>query len=170
MLRTIQMASAASVFGLLLTLAATVWDGPSAFIRTAKEWAAEDPYQGRIADEPKGSRIALSVTCNDDAASFAICEAPVAQPLQSAVPAILESPAMMPSAIFAENPNATVAGLPSRRCLALVDPHKANDVETEVTTTAASCCGKSEYPVPGAGGAAPSASSCSCDPQECKCT
>ncbi len=170
MLRSVQMASAAFVFVLLLTLATTVWDGPSAFIQKAKEWAAANSLHDSFANEPTGSRIAQSATCNNDAAFFAICEAPVAQPLQSPVPAILESPAMMSSAISAGDPNATVTGLPSRRCLALIDANKTDDVENNVTPPAVSCCGKAEYPASGVAGAARGTSGCSCDPQECKCT
>ncbi len=168
MLRTVQMASVASGFVLLLTLATAVWDGPSALMRTAAQWVAGKSLPLSFADEATYPRIAPSVTCDDDAAFFATCEAPVAQPLQSAVPAILESPSVMPSAIFAEN--AIDTGLPSHRCLALIDADNNNDAENDLPPTVASCCAKVEYPVPGAGRVAPGASGCSCDPQECKCT
>jgi len=168
-LRTVQMASATSVVVLFLTLATTRWDGPSAFIRTAAKWAAGKSLPGSFAGEASNPRTTLSGTCNEDAASFATCEAPVAHPLQAAIPAILESPAMMPSAIFAETPNAIDTRSSSYLCVASIDAKKT-DVEDNLTPPAVSCCGKAEDPAPGAAGAAPGTSGCSCDPKECKCT
>ena len=165
-LRTVLMVSATSVFVLLLTLAAAVSDAPSALTRTATEWATAKSLLGSFVPD---SRIALPVTCNDDAALLAICEAPIAQPLQPAHPAILESPSIMQSALFAGTPSDIDARPLSSRCLAFIDADETNDVETDATAPAA-CCGQSEYPASGAGSAASAASGCSCDPQECKCT
>lgn len=78
-IRAIQAATLASVFVLLLTLAAMIWDGPSALIQTATEWAAEESLPSSFAGELSNPRTVPSGTCNDDAALFATCEAPVAQ-------------------------------------------------------------------------------------------
>lgn len=168
-LRTVLIASATCVFVLLLTLAAAVSDAPSVLTRTATEWATTKSLLGSFSHDATDARVAQPVTCNDDAALLAICKAPMAQPLQPAHPAILESPAIMQPAVIAGNPSAIDAGPPTSRCLAFIDANETNDDETDAAAPAGSCCGKSEHLAPGTGRAASGASGCACDPQECKC-
>lgn len=168
MLRTVQMTSAVLAFVLLLAWAAAVWDGPSALIRTAAEWTAGQPLLASFVHEATDLHPVQSGTCDDDAALFAGCEVPVAEPLERAVPAILESTDIIQSATFAENPNTTGTDQPFRPCLGMTHAYSTNDAKNYLTPTDASCCVKVEYPA-GAGLTAPRASGCSCDPQECKC-
>jgi len=167
--RIVQTASVLFALASLFVLAVAMQDGSSPFLATVTERDGDQTLHDSFAGEASNPRNTRSGTCDDDAAAFAACEAPVVPPLQPANRAFLQPPAMRPAAIFAEIPNAVDAGLASSRCLALIDACKTNNAENNVTPTVASCCGNVELPTPGVADAAPDASGCSCDPQECKC-
>lgn len=167
--RVVQAGSALFVFALLFVSAVAIWDGSPTFFATATERAEDRTLHNSFAGESSNPRTALSGTCNDDAALFAFCEAPVAQPFQPAIPAILESPAMTPSVSSAELSDAIDTGLPPYRCLALIDANRTDNDENNVSPPAASCCGKTEHPASGVAGAGSGTSGCSCGTDSCMC-
>lgn len=167
--RTIQTASVLFLLTLLFVPAVALWDRTSTFFATATERIGDRTLHISFAGESSNQRTALSGTCNDDAALFAYCEAPVAQPFQPAIPAILESPAMMPSVSFAELPNTVDTGLPPYSCFALIDVNRTDNVENNVSPSAASCCGKVEDAASGVAGVGPGTTGCSCGTDSCMC-
>lgn len=163
-LRIVLLACTTSVFGLLLTLAAGVWESPTALVQRATNWAAENAVRGFMS-EATNQPIVQTGNCDDDSVFFATCEAPVspAPPLEVSAPPVAQS------AILANNSKARDTDLASRCCFGLIDACGNNDLRDGLTPDATTCCGKVENQEPKAAGGTSTASGCTCDPRECKC-
>lgn len=164
-LRIVLLACTTSVFGLLLTLAAAVWESPTALVQRATNWAAENSFPGGFMAEATNQPIVQTGNCDDDSVFFATCEAPVspATPLEESAPPVAQS------AILANNAKARDTDLASGCCFGLIHACGNNDLRDGLTPVAPTCCGKIETQDPEAAGGISPDSGCSCDPRECKC-
>lgn len=165
-LRIVILACTTSVFGLLLTLASAVWEGPTALVQRTTNWAAENSLRGGFITEATNQPIVQTGNCEDDPVFFATCEAPVSP----APPPEVSAPHVAQSAILASNAKARDTALASGCCFVLIHACGNNDLTDGLTPDTTTICGKVENQDPEAAGGTSTDSGGSSDPRECNCT